>query len=335
MRRPASSELLILACLVLAPAAPAAASDLREFSVGMPSTALPPTGYVDFACADVPDHKLAGWADWRDCPADTRGLRAVSFRYDEHYNQLARFSDDADGTKVGGHPVLVALLIGDEGRVDGLRITTDPSARLYLHKKAFLFSHQVMARFGEDGWQCQDAKPADGEEPLGGVFVKEHCEKVTADRHFLLDSALYRRTGEPLRNFVSGAELTILAQAAPAGLELSGAWVPATDGKGADVPLYLTIANHAEQPDTLMRVRCPVAQFTEKRTVDRGEGGAAGREVRSIPVPAHDTLALEAEGFHIVLLQTTQPLKVGDTFTCSLAFQQAGAQELNVVVKAP
>jgi copper(I)-binding protein len=192
-----------------------------------------------------------------------------------------------------------------------------------------------MARFGEDGWQCQDAKPTDGEEPLGGVFVKEHCEKTTADRHFLLDSALYRRSGEPLRDFVSSAELTILAQAAPAGLELSGAWVPATDEKGADVPLYLTIANHAEQPDTLMRVRCPVAQFTEKRTVDRGEGGAAGREVRTIPVPVHDTLALDAEGFHIVLLQTTQPLLVGNTFTCSLAFQQAGAQELDVVVKAP
>jgi copper(I)-binding protein len=34
-------------------------------------------------------------------------------------------------------------------------------------------------------------------------------------------------------------------------------------------------------------------------------------------------------------LQTTQPLLVGNTFTCSLAFQQAGAQELDVVVKAP
>lgn len=335
MRRLARTEFLLLASLALAPAVPAAASDLREFSVGMRSAALPPTGYVDFACADAPDHKLAGWADWRSCPTDKRGLRAVSFRYDEHFNQLARFSDDADGTKVGGHPVLLAVLIGDDGLVDGLRITTDPSARLYLHKKAFLFGNQVMARFGEDGWQCQNADPADGEEPLGGMFVKKHCEKVTADRHFLLDSALYRRTGAPLREFVGGAELTILAQAEPAGLELSSAWVPATDEKGADVPLYFTIANHAGQPDTLLRVRCPVSQFTEKRTIDRGEGGTAGREVRSIPVPANDTLALDAEGFHVVLLQTTQPLLVGDSFTCSLAFQQAGNQELDVAVKAP
>ena len=164
--------------------------------------------------------------------------------------------------------MLVALLIGDEGRVDGLRITTDPSARLYLHKKAFLFGHQVMARFGEDGWQCQDAQPADGEEPLGGVFVKEHCEKTIADRHFLLDSALYRRTGEPLRDFVGGAELTILAEAALAGLELSGGWVPATDQKGADVPL----SHHRES--------CRAARYALAGALP---GGAVHREAHGRP----------------------------------------------------
>ncbi len=335
MRRQACTRLLLVGCLLLAAPVAAAANDLREFSVGMPSTALPSDGYTDFACADAPDHKLPGWAGWRDCPADRDGRRAVSFRYDERFNQLARFGDDAEGTKVAGHPVLVALLFGDDGRVDGLRITTDPSARLYLHKKAFLFSRQVMARFGQDGWRCDQAEPADGEEPLGGVFVKEHCEKATTDRRFLLDSALYRRTGEPLRDFVSSAQVTILAEAAPAGLELSDAWVAPTDRKGGDVPLYVTVANVGGQPDTLLRVRCPVAQFTEKRTVDRGEGGTASREVRSIPIPADHTLILEPHGFHIMLLQTTQPLLQGDTFSCALTFEQAGSKEVVVAVKAP
>ena len=335
MLRPSPTRLLVALGLSLELAGAAAASDLREFSVGMPASALPVAGYTGFACADAPDHELPGWGAWRDCPADRDGRHAVSFRYDERFNQLARFGDDAEGTMVGGHPVLVALLIGEDGRVGGLRIATDPSARLYLRKKAFLLARQVKARYGEDGWTCARAEPAEGEEPLGGTFLKEHCEKATADRRYLLDSALYRPIGAPLREFVSSAEVTILAEAAPGGIELSAAWVPPVDRKGGDVPLYLTIANRSGQADTLLRVRCPVAQLTEKRTVDRGEGGTASREVRSIPVPPDATLALEPHGFHIVLLQTTRPLQAGATFTCTLTFQQAGPKEVEVTVKAP
>jgi copper(I)-binding protein len=45
---------------------------------------------------------------------------------------------------------------------------------------------------------------------------------------------------------------------APPLLELSKAWTPAAGRTGADVPLYVTIANHGSEPDSLLRVRCPV-----------------------------------------------------------------------------
>lgn len=127
--------------------------------------------------------------------------------------------------------------------------------------------------------------------------------------------------------------LALVATPAPAAsLEVSGAWVPPAEETGADVPLYLTVDNGAGAPDALLRVRCPVAHFTEKRTVDRGEGGTAHREVNSIPVPADASLRLEPEGFHVVLLQTTQPLRAGDTFSCALSFKEAGRQEVEVRV---
>ena len=200
---------------VSTPAQPAEPNDLREFRVGMSVAALPSTGYLDFACADAPDRKLSGWSEYGKCPAGHDGLHGVSFRYDDSTNQLARINEDARGTKIAGQPVLLALLIGDDARVDGLRIETDPSVRLYAYKKAFLFGQQVKARYGQEGWSCTEAKPSADEQPVGGVFVKEHCEKTTASRRFVLDRQLFRHAGQDLKNFTDGTQLTILARATP------------------------------------------------------------------------------------------------------------------------
>lgn len=208
--RPPVTSLAALAAVLALPLAAAAETDLREFGVGMPASTLPAAGYTGFACAREPAHKLAGWADWRACPADPGGLRAIAFRYDDATNDLALIDEDEAGTRVAGHPVLLEIDIGEDAQVAALRIATDPSARLYARKKAYLFARQAMARYGEEGWRCSSGQPAAGEEPLGGMFVKEHCEKLTPSRRYVIDRQLYRRQGEPLRDFVGGTQLAIL-----------------------------------------------------------------------------------------------------------------------------
>lgn len=115
-------------------------------------------------------------------------------------------------------------------------------------------------------------------------------------------------------------------------ITLSAASVPATAAAGADVPLSMRIDNRGDSADSLVRVRCPVAQFTEKRTVDQGEGGTAHREVNAIPVPGNGAEDLTPTGFHFVLLQTKQPLRAGETFTCAVSFKAAGPMQLPVTV---
>lgn len=201
---------LLLAALVFALPARAEQNDLREFRLGLSLKELPATGYVGFKCADALEISIDGWRDYAHCPADARGLHAVAFEYDKSANPLALVNDTYEGTRVAGQPVLLALLMSDDGHVGGIRIRTDPAARLYLRKKAFLFGLQAMARYGADGWNCREAEPRPGEEPVGGVFVKEHCEKTTATRHLIVDRALYRRADEPLKDFVGTSELLIL-----------------------------------------------------------------------------------------------------------------------------
>jgi hypothetical protein len=179
-------------------AAPSQQNDLREFRVGMPVSALPQSGYGEFACANDAARKLTDWQDFKACSPAPDGFHAVSFRYDD--NQ----------TVVGGQPVTLALLIDDAAQVAGLRIETDPNVRLYQHKKAYLFGLQVKARFGDEGWTCQSAQPTATEQPVGGVFVHEHCEKVTESRRFLLDRQLFRDPSKDLRAFIDASQLTIL-----------------------------------------------------------------------------------------------------------------------------
>lgn len=195
--------------LLLCGAARAEENDLRGLRVGMRLDELPAAGYTGFACENGP--ALQGWGDYRRCTPDAAGLRAVRFRYDEDKNFRGHVNDTYEGTKVGGHPVLLALLLDDAGTVRGLRIETDPTARLFFRKKAHLLGELAKARFGEDGWTCAQTPPATDEEPVGGVFVKEHCEKVAPTRRYLLDRALFRRPGEELRGFVSRTRLEILA----------------------------------------------------------------------------------------------------------------------------
>lgn len=185
--------------------------DLRSFRVGMTVSELPDTGYTGFTCAAEPDHALAGWADYAKCPKGPDGYHAVAFRYGPASNPEAALGDKYRGTKVAGHPTLVALLIDDSGVVEGIRIATDPDVPLYLHKKAFLFATQVKAHYGEQGWHCTDIAPQPGQSPIGDEYINRSCEKTTTTRRYLLTQQLFAKAGKPLRDFVSAAEVTILA----------------------------------------------------------------------------------------------------------------------------
>jgi hypothetical protein len=115
-------------------------------------------------------------------------------------------------------------------------------------------------------------------------------------------------------------------------VKISQAWVPPAQQAGGDLPLLMTIKNEADIADTLLRVRCPVANFAEKHIVDRGEGAPAMRAVPTIPIAANSTIVLKPDGYHVMLLQTRQALTEGETFTCAVVFQKAGTIETEVHV---
>lgn len=123
-----------------------------------------------------------------------------------------------------------------------------------------------------------------------------------------------------------------LSPAAAADLGVSDAWVPPASAAGVDIGLYMTIKNNAAEPDALLRVRCPFANFSEPRTVDVGEGGLADRAIPNIPIPAHTTLTLTAKSYHVALLQTRDKLTAGESLSCHISFRTAGPMDVKVTV---
>lgn len=136
-----------------------------------------------------------------------------------------------------------------------------------------------------------------------------------------------------IRRLIVGLGLTLPGFAAAGeALKVTNARVSASDQIGIDLPLLMTIKNDAAEADAILRVRCPFANFSEKHTVDRGEGAPAMRAIKSIPIPEKETLELRPDGYHVMLLQSRQKLVEGETFTCAIVFQKAGTKETEVQV---
>lgn len=131
-----------------------------------------------------------------------------------------------------------------------------------------------------------------------------------------------------------GAALLFCAPVAAVagGLSVENAWVAPNDTVGSDIGLYMTVKNDADEADALIRAACPFANFSEKRTVDVGEGGLANRAINNIPLAAHSTLTMTSKTYHVGLLQTREKLDAGQSFTCNLSFRKAGPMEVKVTV---
>ena len=120
-------------------------------------------------------------------------------------------------------------------------------------------------------------------------------------------------------------------------IAVTNAWTPPNAEIGSDAVLGMVVTNDGAEPDAILRVSCAVANFSEKRRIDIGEGGKSAREVHDIPIAPKSIAILNRDGFHVALLQTREKLSEGDEFQCSVSFRRAGTIQIPVRVlqKAP
>ena len=141
----------------------------------------------------------------------------------------------------------------------------------------------------------------------------------------------------PTAKLAFSAWLLATGMARAGDVAISEAWTPPNAQIGSDVVLGMVLTNDGAEPDALVRVSCPVANFSEKRQIDIGEGGTSARAVHDIPIGAKSKITLNGAGFHVALLQTREKLEQGQEFPCSVSFRRSGTLQVQVRVleKAP
>jgi hypothetical protein len=174
---------------------------------GAPVGDLPDDAFVDPACGTnggPPGLPIGSFESFAKCRPEPSGLREVWFRYDDELEYIARAARDADAIArsnamvVLGQPVILSLLVDPAGLVQGYRIITDPHAEEDIRMYAYTVAIAFKARFGADGWTCDELSPAEGETPITGMFVKERCRKTSDGQDVVVESRYFYKPGQAM-----------------------------------------------------------------------------------------------------------------------------------------
>lgn len=116
-------------------------------------------------------------------------------------------------------------------------------------------------------------------------------------------------------------------------IKVSDAWARPAE-KGGSTAVYMVIANDGTEDDALTDVAAPdvtdEAMLHESKMVDNV---MIMEHVHQIDVPAGGQATLERGGLHVMLIDVSEELKVGDSVTLTLYFRDAGMLTLQVPVE--
>lgn len=114
---------------------------------------------------------------------------------------------------------------------------------------------------------------------------------------------------------------------------IEDAWARAVPQGAAVTAGYARIENRGGD-DRLVSASTPAAVETQIHTVDFENGIMRMRELEDgLPLPAAQTVELRPGSFHIMLMQPTRELSVGDEIPVTLSFEHADAITVDFTVR--
>ncbi len=177
-----------------------------DLKLGLPISRVPDSDVGEIACgtAGGPHGKpLKSFNDFLSCKPEQSGLREVAFTYDDEqdYIALALRSEHKflyGGTSVFAHPVIVSVLVDQEGVVQGRRIFTDNRIDDRERRRAFTLIRNLKARYGKWSLVCTDIEMKEGEQPVGKIFFHEHCSGHSPDggTQIAMEASYLRKKGQ-------------------------------------------------------------------------------------------------------------------------------------------
>ncbi len=178
--------------------------EIHGLKLGQRAQTMSTDGFGEFTCGGnggPARGNIDDWTEFKKCKLEPTGLREVGVRFDDDEEYVSKAIDDPmytrrRGTRVAGHPVLLSVLFDDDGVARGIRFVSDPRGDGAERRMAHMLRYSVMEHYGTEGWNCVDSPPAEGETPVGGIFVKQKCEKNDGERAMTVQAQFLRRPGQ-------------------------------------------------------------------------------------------------------------------------------------------
>ncbi len=184
-----------------------------DVQLGGQVTDIPERDLAEVACGTnggPPSRPLDNLADFNLCPPEEDGSVEIYISYDDEFEYRAlalELPTEAAlhaGTTVAGHPVIVSVLVKQDGEIVGIRVVTDTRADIRDRRRAASLATTLKSRYGGD-WACDDKEPAAGEEPLSGIFIHQNCKKSDARHGVLsLETRYLRKKGQRGHDPITG-----------------------------------------------------------------------------------------------------------------------------------
>ena len=116
-------------------------------------------------------------------------------------------------------------------------------------------------------------------------------------------------------------------------VKIENAWVrPAA--KGMNSALYFNINNITAKADALYKVTSKVAELVQLHaTVKNADGTEGMKEIKQIAVPANGVIKFEPGGYHVMLINLKNKLKVNSKIEFTFYFKTGGNVKVKAVVK--
>jgi copper(I)-binding protein len=128
--------------------------------------------------------------------------------------------------------------------------------------------------------------------------------------------------------FAAAVAFATPAVAAP---QVTAAWSrPAAQGTTAGG--FMTLANPGAKPDALVAVESPMAKRVQIHQSMVHNGMAMMQAAAQVPVPAGGSVTFAPGGYHLMFLQVTRALNVGDTLPATLTFASGAKVKTAFVV---
>ena len=118
------------------------------------------------------------------------------------------------------------------------------------------------------------------------------------------------------------------------GIAIKDAWSRPGSENGVSA-IYMTILNGSAESDSIISINSPVARMVEiHETYEREEGMMGMRSAESTRIPARDALIMEPGGMHVMLMQLSREIALGDSIEFSIEFANSEPMTLNAPVQA-